>query len=86
MHLVTKADSGIVAIVLGVLLVAGCGPSSPNTDASPVPAEVSVPAVPSLVLQPEVPAGLAGVLMFHSDRNGRHKLFTLDLATAVVTR
>jgi Tol biopolymer transport system component len=68
------------------LLVAGCGPSSPNPNAPPGPAEIAAPAVPALVLQAAAPAGLAGVLMFHSDRNGRHKLFTLDLATAVVTR
>lgn len=82
----TKADSAIAAIALAVWFGAGCGPPSSDTNASPVPVEAIMPAAAVLALQPVAPAGLAGVLMFHSDRNGRHKLFTLDLATSVVTQ
>jgi Tol biopolymer transport system component len=82
-HHVTKVDSGIAAVVLGVFFVAGCGASSPSTPA-PV-AEVEL-AVPALALQPFPPPGVPGRVTFHSDRDGRHKLFTIDLATSVVTR
>jgi Tol biopolymer transport system component len=83
---VTKVDSRIAAVVLGVLCVAGCGPSGANTAALPDAVEEVGLAVPALALQPSPPAGMSGRLMFHSDRDGRHKLFTIDLATAVVTR
>jgi Tol biopolymer transport system component len=83
---VTIADSGIAAVVFGVLCVAGCGRSSAGTNTPPVPVEEITPAVPAVALQASLPAGLSGHLTFHSDRDGRHKLFTVDLATSLVTQ
>ena len=82
----TTADSGIVAVVLGVLSVSGCSPSRPGTTNSPVAVEEVALAVRPLALQSSPPAGVSSRLTFHSDRDGRHKLFTIDLATSVVTR
>lgn len=39
----------------------------------------------AIVLQPTPPPGLHGTLAFHSDRAGRHRLFTIDLATTMVS-
>jgi TolB protein len=83
---VAKVDSGIAAVALGVLFVAGCGSSSPGTISVPVAVDEVGPAVPALALQPSPPAGASGRVVFHSDRDGRHKLFTIDLATTIVTR
>jgi len=82
---VAKEVLRITAALLGVLFICGCETSNPATTA-PEAVGLTEPDVPALALQATAAAGLAGGLVFHSDREGRHKLFTLDLATAVVTR
>lgn len=69
---------------LGVAL-GGCGntasPSgSPSTPPSPEPERVVV------TLQPTLTVAVPGAVTFHGDREGRHRLFTINLAGGDVTR
>src|SRR5262245_47229444 len=57
--------------------------------AATVPAEASAPAPASASSLPEAaapfPGGLSGTLVFQSDRTGRTKIYSLDLAAGKVT-
>lgn len=75
------------ALHLFVVAAIGCGPRGepsprPLATADAARAELSGPRV---ALRAAVPPGLTGVVVFHSDRENRSKLFTLDLATRAVT-
>lgn len=48
----------------------------------PVASDAALPIVATLA--PSVPPGLRGHVVFHSSREGRNKLYTLDLATGTI--
>jgi Tol biopolymer transport system component len=75
------------ALHLTVVVASGCGPggeSSPRPLATAEAARAE-PAAARVALRAGLPDGLTGVIVFHSDRENRSKLFTLDLSTRVVT-
>jgi Tol biopolymer transport system component len=74
-------------MLLALTLASAC--QQPGTDRPADPADTSTKAVEPLPvatpLQETLPAGLRGTIAFQSDRAGRSKIFTLDLATRSVT-
>ena len=77
-----------VSLLLACVCGDGCGtpatnPGVPAGAESPEPAE---PAAPVVMLQAAPPPGVTGRLVFHTDREGRNRLFVLDLATHALSR
>ena len=66
-------------------ILGGCAAPPPATHQPPASQPGDVPVV-SIPLQDAAPAALEGRLVFHSDREGRHRLFTVDLPSRRVTR
>lgn len=81
-------------VVGGLLVAAGCGSDDPPAarmdTASRPEGGAAAAASPGDAPLPEAvspfPAGLSGTLVFQSDREGRTKIYTLDLATGRVGR
>jgi TolB protein len=73
------------AVLLALLLASGCQQSSADRSAGPAGTSTKAPLAAPIPLQETPPAGLTGTIAFQSDRAGRSKLFTLDLATQAVT-
>lgn len=54
--------------------------------AKPSPPRAAEPLAVRAVLHPSLPPGVRGQVVFHSSRDGRNKLFTIDLATGAIDR
>lgn len=63
------------------MLPADSGGPVPGAPPEPLP-----PGASAVVLRQTPPPGLQGTVVFHADREGRNRLFTIDLATAAVSR
>lgn len=73
------------AICLGAgLLAAGCGRGAPEEQLAATATDDGASNLPAAVRP--FPAGLSGTLAFESDREGRTKIYALDLATGRVRR
>lgn len=73
-------------LAVAVVAAGGCSQvDEPERTATAVGPVQRVEATTTVPMRPAVPDGLAGTIVFHSDREGRSKLFTLDLRTGVVT-
>lgn len=57
-----------------------------RTAIDPPPPSGGDPAGVLARLEPSLPPGLSGHVAFHSNREGRNKLFAMDLATGTITR
>lgn len=66
------------------LALAGCSTTSPG--GSPPQASAPAPSRVVLTLQPAPADAVSGALTFHSDREGRHRLFTIDLPGGEIRR
>jgi TolB protein len=83
----------VIALASFVLWTGTCGPHSTSnggdthweSSRSGQPAD-AVEARPPLPLSAFVPGIVSGRLVFHSDREGRNRLFVIDASTAVVRR
>jgi len=72
--------------LLMTMATAGCGQGaveSPAPDATPAAHASPLAATP---LSSDTPKGRSGTVVFQSDREGRSKLFAIDLSTLAVTR
>ena len=78
------------ALLLVLGLAWGCVAEPPGAGSNAVAPDGGVRSLASrvltLALQPSPPPGLAGTVVFHTDREGRHRLFTLGLPTGAVQR
>jgi Tol biopolymer transport system component len=74
------------AVVLGICSVGAEGCAAPEAEPAAVAEPPAGPAPLVLALEYGLPRGVLGRLVFHSDREGRHRLFEVELPTGRVRR
>ena len=74
-------------LVFAIFFVAACRQAEHVSPETAVERTATAPATtPETVPLQEEPPPLTGTLVFHADREGRRKIFSLDLASHTVTR
>jgi Tol biopolymer transport system component len=74
------------ALLCAILLVAACRQTPPDSTQTSVGATgIPLAPTPETVPLQEEPPPLIGTIVFHADREGRQKIFALDLASHTVT-